>query len=285
MGHKTKWEYFRALYERYRKAGREAKRVMLNEFCWNTGYNRKYAIRLVNGPAAGKPAGRRPRRRRPRYGRPGLSILAADLGSGRISLVGAAEGLVARLDALDWQALPDAPGDRETAVGHERTANRPAPEGEQQRAERKRRRYGRTKPGSRLQHPIPVKSDRWDVNSPGFSEIDRVSHSGNSGEGEFAHSLNLTDIHSGWTESRALLGKSQVAVQQALDEIEKGLRFPLPGVDLDDGSEFINWHLQSWCEPKTIQLTRGRPYQKDDKAHLEQKNWTPVRKLPTGEGD
>jgi len=76
-----------------------------------------------------------------------------------------------------------------------------------------------------------------------------------------------------------------VAVQQALDEIEKGLRFPLPGVDLDDGSEFINWHLQSWCEPKTIQLTRGRPYQKDDKAHLEQKNWTPVRKLPTGEGD
>ena len=97
LGHKAKWEYFRALYERYRKAGREAKRVMLNEFCWNTGYNRKYAIRLVNGPAAGKPAGRRPRRRRPRYGRPGLSILAADLGSGRISLVGAAEGLVARL--------------------------------------------------------------------------------------------------------------------------------------------------------------------------------------------
>src|SRR5437660_11433534 len=167
--------------------------------------------------------------RRPRYGRPVLSILAADLGSGRISLVGAAEGLVARLDALHWQALPDAPGDRETAVGHERTANRPAPEGEQQRAERQRRRYGRTKPGSRLQHPIPVKSDRWDVNSPGFSEIDRVSHSGNSGEGEFAHSLNLTDIHSGWTESRALLGKSQVAVQQALEEIEKGVRCPLPG--------------------------------------------------------
>src|SRR5437879_13380922 len=59
LGHKAKWEYFRALYERYRKAGREAKRVMLNEFCWNTGYNRKYAIRLVNGPAAGKPAERR----------------------------------------------------------------------------------------------------------------------------------------------------------------------------------------------------------------------------------
>ena len=54
MGHKAKWEYFRAVYERYRKAGREAKQVMLNEFCLNTGYNRKYAIRLLNGPPPGK---------------------------------------------------------------------------------------------------------------------------------------------------------------------------------------------------------------------------------------
>ena len=83
---------------------------------------------------------------------------------------------------------------------------------------------------------------------------------------------------------RALLGKSQVAVQKPLDETEKGLRFPLPGVDSDNGSKFINWHLQSWCEPKTIQLTRGRPYQKDDKAQVEQKNWTPVRKLLGWEG-
>jgi hypothetical protein len=72
-----------------------------------------------------------------------------------------------------------------------------------------------------LKHPIPVKTDSWDVQAPGFTEIDLVSHSGNSGEGEFAHSLNLTDIHTGWTESGALLGRSQVAVPQALDEIEE----------------------------------------------------------------
>ena len=79
------------------------------------------------------------------------------------------------------------------------------------KSERKRRIYGRTKPGSLLKHHIPVKTDSWDATSPGFSEIDLVAHSGDSGEGEFAHTLNLTDIHSGWTESRALLGKSQVA--------------------------------------------------------------------------
>ncbi len=70
-----------------------------------------------------------------------------------------------------------------------------------------------------------------------------------------------------------------MAVQQALDEIEGILPFRLLGVDSDNGSEFINWHLKSWCEQKKIQLTRGRPYKKDDNAHVEQKNWTHVRKL------
>ena len=50
-------------------------------------------------------------------------------------------------------------------------------------------------------------------------------------------------------------------------------------MDSDNGSEFINWHLKGWCEQKQIQLTRGRPYKKDDNAHVEQKNWTHVRKL------
>jgi len=277
LGHKAKWEYFRAVYERYRKAGREAKQVMLNEFCLNTGYNRKYAIRLLNGPPPGKQPERRRRGRKPRYGQQLLSILAA---------IWEAAGYPwsVRLKALLPSWMPWI-----------RKRYRMTPQMEKQlldisarqidrrlkgkKSERKRRIYGRTKPGSLLKHHIPVKTDSWDVTSPGFSEVDLVSHSGNSGEGEFAHSLNLTDIHSGWTESRALLGKSQVAVQQALDEIEGVLPFRLLGVDSDNGSEFINWHLKSWCEQKQIQLTRGRPYKKDDNAHVEQKNWTHVRKL------
>jgi hypothetical protein len=143
----------------------------------------------------------------------------------------------------------------------------------------KRRLYGQTKPGTLLKHHIPVKTDSWNVTTPGFAEIDLVSHSGNSGEGEFAYTLNLTDIHTGWTESRALLGKGQEGVRQALEEIQGGLPFDLLGLDSDNGSEFINWHLQGWCKQRKIQLTRGRPYKKDDNAHIEQKNWTHVRKL------
>jgi hypothetical protein len=143
----------------------------------------------------------------------------------------------------------------------------------------KQRLYGQTKPGTLLKHHIPVKTDSGKVSTPGFAEIDRVSHSGNSGEGEFAYTLNLTDIQSGWTESRALLGKSQEGVGQALEEIQRGLPFDLLGLDSDNGSEFINGHLERWCKQNQIQLTRGRPYKKDDNAHIEQKNWTHVRKL------
>ena len=74
MGHKAKWEYFRAVYERYHKARREAKQMMLNEFCLNTGYHRKYAIRILNGAPPGKHPERRRRERRPRYGRQVLSV-------------------------------------------------------------------------------------------------------------------------------------------------------------------------------------------------------------------
>src|SRR5947209_18227449 len=126
---------------------------------------------------------------------------------------------------------------------------------------------------------MPVKADRWDVQTPGFTEVDLVSHSGNSASGEFAHTLNVTDMHTTWTESEAVLGRGEEAVQRALNQIAGVLPFRLLGVDSDNGSEFINWHLKRWCEQKEIQLTRGRPYKKDDNAHIEQKNWTHVRKL------
>jgi transposase InsO family protein len=117
------------------------------------------------------------------------------------------------------------------------------------------------------------------VQHPGFTEVDLVSHSGHSASGEFAHTLNVTDMHTTWTESWAVLGRGEQAVQRALNEIAKTLLFALLGVDSDNGSEFINHHLKRWCDQQHIQLTRGRPYKKDDNAHIEQKNWTHVRKL------
>jgi hypothetical protein len=139
--------------------------------------------------------------------------------------------------------------------------------------------YGRTKPGTLLKHHIPIKTDHWDVSSPGFTEVDLVSHSGSCAEGEFAHSFNVTDIHTTWTETRAVLGKGQTGIVRGLEEMRQALPFRLQGIDSDNGSEFINEHLVRYCKTHHIQFTRGRPYKKDDNAQIEQKNWTHVRKL------
>ena len=97
--------------------------------------------------------------------------------------------------------------------------------------------------------------------------------------GRSLHSLNLTDIHTTWVETRAVMGKGQAGVQEALEEMRTALPFTLTGIDSDNGTEFINAHLYRYCQAREIQFTRGRPYKKDDNAHVEQKNWTHVRKL------
>jgi hypothetical protein len=276
LGNKGRWEYLRAIYERYRLAGRESKNVILSEFCANTGYHRKYAIRLLHGP---RPEKRRKERRRHGvvYGPEMLAILTA---------VWEAAGYPwsVRLKALLPAWMPwirkrfrmRAEIEKQLMGISARQIDRRLAA---QKTRRRRRIYGRTKPGYLLKHHIPVKTDSWDVRVPGYTEVDLVSHSGDSASGDFAHTLNVTDIHTAWTESRAVLGRGEEAVQRALNEIRGVLPFPLLGVDSDNGSEFINWHLKGWCEQQGIHLTRGRPYKKDDNAHVEQKNWTHVRKL------
>ena len=279
MGQKARWEYFKAIYERYRRADRETKHTVLNEFCLNTGYNRKYAIRLLNGPPPGKQPHRagRTRRRGLSYGYQTLAILAA---------VWEAAGYPwsVRLKALLPIWMPWVRKQFRMTPGVEQQLRSISPRQidrrlRAQRSRLRRRMYGRTKPGTLLKHHIPIKTDSWGVQVPGFTEVDLVSHSGNSAHGEFAHSLNVTDIHTTWTESRAVLGRGQAAVLQGFEEIARALPFRLRGIDSDNGSEFINWHLEAWCAQRKIQFTRGRPYKKDDNAHVEQKNWTHVRKL------
>ena len=277
MGSEARWEYFRVMYWRYREAEGRSRGEILDEFCRTTGYNRKYAIRLLNGPPPGKRREKRVRVRTPRYGQAVIAILTEVWKS-------AGYPWSVRLKALlpSWMpwirqryAMSEATEQQLLALSARQMDRRLA----QRKRDRRRKIYGNTKPGTLLKHHIPIKSDRWNVQRPGFVEVDLVAHSGNWGEGEFGHTLNLTDIYSGWTESRALLGKSEIAVERALAEMQANLPFRLLGVDTDNGGEFINWHLKRWCDAQQIQLTRGRPYKKDDNAHIEQKNWTHVRKL------
>ena len=275
MTKQTRGEMVKSIRRRYCKATREEKGVILDELCATTGYHRKYAIWLLNKPES-EPGPRR--KRGPTYSEASIRILrsiwkaAGYPWSVRLKgllplwLVKAREEYRSLTPQMEDELLRISPRQIDRRLRADRRAL-------------KRGLYGRTKPGSLLKHHIEVRTDNWDITEPGFAEIDLVAHCGISASGEFIHSLNLTDIVTQWVETRAVMGKGETGVVQALDEMRDYLPFILRGIDSDNGSEFINYHLYDYCQTEHVQFTRGRPYKKNDNAHIEQKNWTHVRKI------
>ncbi len=262
--------------QRYHKARRKERSSMLDEFCRISRYHRKYAIALLRRKDGDDETAKR-RRRGVTYSSEALRV---------VEKVWRAAGYPwsQRLKALLPLWLPWARRHLAISSSVERQVLAISPRQIDRRlASRKRtlkrRLYGRTKPGTLLRRQIPVKVGSWDVREPGYTEIDLVSHSGPCASGEFVYSLNLTDIHLGWCESRAILGRGERGVVAALDQIRRALPFRLRAIDSDNGSEFINHHLVAYCRRQDLQFTRGRPCKKDDNAHIEQKNWTHVRRI------
>jgi hypothetical protein len=137
-----------------------------------------------------------------------------------------------------------------------------------------------TKPGTLLKKNIPIRTFAdWNEDQPGFLEIDCVAHCGEDVSGQFLYTLTCTDICTGWTEPLALARRSQEAVCSAIEVMRSGLPFALLGIDSDNGGEFINDLLYRYCMKEQITFTRSRPFQKNDQAHVEQKNWSVVRHL------
>lgn len=281
MARRSKREYLRSIYKRYRHAPRAEKGMILEEFCKVCGYNRKYAIWLLNRPVPEVVVRKRTLSRSPTYSQAMVRILAKVWqSSGYLCSQRLKAALVHWLPWIKQHFELTQPLEAQLLAISARQMDR------RLRATKhivKRRLYGTTRPGSLLKQMIPIKTDHWDVNRPGYLEIDLVSHSGASAVGEFLHSLDCVDIATCWVERKAVMGKSALGILTAVTEIEHQLPFRLRGIDSDNGSEFINNHLLAFCQQRpagrTIQFTRSRPYKKDDNAHIEQKNWTHVRKL------
>ena len=135
-------------------------------------------------------------------------------------------------------------------------------------AQRRRRRAGLN--GLRSSVPVRTFGD-WGDPAPGFVEVDLVAHCGGTVSGSFVWTLTLTDIASGWTECVPLLVREARLVVDALDQLRGALPFPLRGIDTDNGSEFLNEVLVAFCREQDIELTRSRPFRKNDQAWVEQK--------------
>jgi hypothetical protein len=136
-----------------------------------------------------------------------------------------------------------------------------------------------TKPGTLLKHQIPIRTfSEWDQQRPGFVELDLVAHDGGVAFGDYAQTLDMTDVCTGWTETIAVRNKAQVWVFAAIEEARQRLPFPLLGIDSDNGGEFINYELLRYCEEQRLTFTRARPYRKNDNCYVEQKNYSIVRR-------
>lgn len=277
MGHNAKKAYLEAIRERYAQSNRRNKKQILDEFCAVCRYNRKYAIRLLGKPPRWRKA---KRGRKSCYTTPGfLKALhyiwkASDfMCSCRLKIV-----IPMWLPFYEQSCEPLTPQIRSQLLTISRATLdrvlRPL-----------RARYGKglcgTKPGTLLRNQIPIRTDNWDIASPGFMEADTVAHCGNSLAGDFVWSLIMTDIHTAWTEGRAVWNKGAQGVIDQVKDIELRLPFTLLGFDCDNGSEFLNYHLVSYFVDRDapVHFTRSRPYKKNDNAHVEQKNWAQARHL------
>lgn len=278
MGKGSRWEYFKAIYRRYREAPAKDKSKILDEFCKVCGYNRKYAITKLSGSAPETDRKWIKKRKRAKtYGDRVIDVLASLWEtSGYLCSI--------RLKAILPLWLPWIRRRFELSKEQEEQLLKISPRQIDRRLQGRKLRigrkiYGRTKPGTLLKHYIPIRTEHWNIATPGFTETDTVSHSGHCGEGLFAYTINQTDMLTTWVESRAVLGKAESHIVSGLDEMAKSFPFRIVGINPDNGSEFINYHLYRYCRKNDIQFTRSRPYKKDDNAHIEQKNWTHVRKL------
>lgn len=280
MNLKEKYAYVRILQSQYQKALKKEKGRIIDELVKNVGYHRKYAISLLAGKKWFD------LRRKKSLKRVRISPYACIVDPLKELWLVSNYCCPERLQPFIPELLRVLEEKKEIEVGQRQkelllkisqaTIGRLL-------APIKRKMFDRgkstTKPGTLLKHQIPIRTfASWDKTRPGFLEIDLVALCGESLRGDFINILDVIDVSLCWSEMHPFMGKSQYYTTQALDEIEKRLPFKIKGIDSDNDAPFINAHLLQYCEAKQITFTRCRPYRKNDQAHVEQKNYSVVRK-------
>lgn len=270
------WQYVEQMKKRYRGASRKAKGELLKEMEEVTGYRRKSLIRLLRRVARQPARGRvgRPKTYTPevvpvlrqlwevgdracgRRLQPFLpELLEALERHGELTVEPEVRAQLLRLSAatIDRLLAPD----RRRQVG-------------------RRARWKPSRNGIARLVPVRTFAD-WDDAKPGMMEADLVVHTGESMAGFFLTTLCMVDITTAWVEPQAVLGMTQIRVEAAIAAAHRLLPVPLIGLDTDNGGEFLNQTVYSYCKQHRILFTRSRAYKKNDQAHVEQKNGAVIR--------
>jgi hypothetical protein len=273
-------QYLASVRQEYRSAkSRKQKTRLLNEARKRTKLNRKVLIRkLAHPPTAATP--RRRSRRKSVYDSAVVTTLIAiweifDFACGqRLQPVLKVE--LARLRQLGEVKCSDEVADKLGAISPKTIDRLLVPE----KRARHLRRHRNPPVHPLLYQRIRVKTaGDWDRGQVGNVQLDYVMHGGRSTAGEYLHTLSGADIASGWWEGQAIAGRSQERTKEGLDQIRQRLPFRILEIHPDNDSGMINDLLWRYCQKAKIRMSRSRPYQKNDNAWVEQRNWTHVRKV------
>src|SRR5437016_844221 len=278
MSLQTRRELLQHMLPQYRQASTVKKKSkLLDVLTAATGYNRKYAMWLLKHT---KEVQTNPQRPRPRHYGPEVqhALFLAWHAANRICakrLIPFLPTIIGALERHEHLQISEKCR-RQLLSMSAATADRLL------RSQRTLalRGLSTTRAGTLLKQQIPIRTfEEWKETQPGFLEADLVAHCGTDIEGGYLYTLTLTDVATEWTECLPLLHRSQEAVLAALQRARTLFPFPILGIDTDNGGEFINDAVITYCEQEQITFTRGRPSLKNDQCFVEQKNGAIVRQV------
>jgi len=282
MNERVKSYILESFREKYHRAGKRAKGDILEEVCELLGCHRKHAVRVMSKRASGRKSGCSKRGPKPKYDNPefrqALHRVRKVMEFRNAEVI--KENIPEWLPFIESHYGEFKPEIREKLLAVSISTMK-------RLLKRMREQAGKglstTRPGSILRTEIPIRVESFSNEAvPGFMALDTVAHCGSSTEGQYVFSLDSVCPVTHWTAQRALWGKGAAGTLAQTQDIESSLPFPLMGLHVDNGTEFINHHYKrAYLDIKSrnnFYFTRSRAYHKNDNAHVEQKNWSVVRR-------
>ena len=280
MNKEAKEQYMETIRERYLRGSKKEKGILLDEYCQNTGMDRKYIIKKLRYKARIKKKGEQRKQRKEYYDSYVKTALAQiweifDRPCGQ-RLAPLLEKETDRLRLLEELSCSDVTAEKLKRIPSVTIDRKLKHEKEQHLRERK---YA-SKHSPLLCHKVPVKtSGEFDRSKTGQIQVDFVEHCGASASGDYVNSLSTVDIYSGWWEGETVMGKGQERALVGLQNARE--RMPVPWTEFhpDNGSNLLNYHMFAYAEKEHLTFTRSRPYKKNDNCFVEQKNGTHIRQV------
>jgi hypothetical protein len=271
-------KYIYKMWERYRKGKRKEKGKLLDEMEKVCGLHRKSLIRILNGRLSRK---KRVKERGKSYGievANAVGVIAHSLDYPCAERLKPNLGWMARHLVRHGEMTIDPETMEKLETISTSTLKRMMKKGSR-RSEKLAYRKPQRTVRNHLRQAYPMRRIPWDLPEPGHFEVDLVTHCGEEATGDFVHTIQLVDVATGWSEIEAVFGRSYKAMRDGFDTILKRLPFPILELHPDNGSEFFNHHLLRFWNSRivSLQLSRSRPYHKNDNRFVEENNHSLIR--------